>query len=563
MTQLLHILKYKAIAFTRLDSRLDFPGIIKNLGSSLIYIGFALGAYFFSKRLIQFLIADIKIGLFLLHEFISIIMFIFFLAVNIGNIIVSYSTLYKSNEIGFLFTKPVAPAKIFVLKFLDNFFYSSSTLLLILLSVLLGYASYFEMSITHLLLLLIFNFIPFIFSAGSLGVIILMLLMKLGSRYNPRRVVIGLALFYVAVVSFFFTVNSPLDLTNSVLKVYPFIERNLYLNELLPPVIKYLPNSWLSESSYWLINNQLSKAIPLFIMQGVLSLFLFVIALFLGNRLYFKTWLLNLRISREHTGDGDGRIFFLDFNRNWEIDSRTESIIKKDFWIFIREPAQWIHLLVLIFLTIVFMSSVAGIRYIGLGNFYLQTGIYLSVFLFNMLLISTLSLRFIFPMISLEGYSFWKIKSAPVDNSFLLRKKVIPMGTFILLISTGLSYFINFRFDLIFEISTLLINLISSATIIMVNLGMGGLFANYREKNTIRISSSQGASITFLLVIIYILFIVILLFMPISHYFLSIMIKKPFDPLNIFYPVIPVFILSALIIIISIRGALYSLKKDF
>lgn len=563
MNQLIHILKYKAIAFIRLNDRLDLAGLIKNFGSSLIYIGFAVGAFFFSRRLIQFLMTDIKIGLFLLHEFISIILFIFFLAVNIGNIIVSYSTLYKSNEIGFLFTKPVTPVKIFILKFLDNFFYSSSTLLLILLSVLLGYASYFQMRTDHLLLLIIGNFIPFIFSAGSLGVIILMILMKLGSRFNPRRVVTGLALLYIIIVSLFFTINSPLELTNSVLKYYPFIERNIYLNDLLPPVIKYLPNSWLAESSYWLITNQLSNAIPLFISQILLSTVLFIIALFLGNRLYFKTWLLNLKISGDFKGDRHYSNLFLDFSRKSRMDSRTESILKKDFWVFVREPAQWIHLLVLCFLIIVFISSVSGIRYVGLGNFYLQTGIYLSVFLFNMLLISTLSLRFIFPMISLEGYSFWKIKSAPVNNSFFLRKKLVPMGTLILLISTGLSYFINFRFFFVFEISALLINLIAAVTIILINLGMGGLFANYREKNAIRVSSSQGASITFLLVIIYILLIVILLFQPVSQYFLSIMIQQSYDPLKVFYPVIPVALLSAYIIILSIRGALYSLKKDF
>lgn len=137
------------------------------------------------------------------------------------------------------------------------------------------------------------------------------------------------------------------------------------------------------------------------------------------------------------------------------------------------------------------------------------------------------------------------------------------MGTLILLISTGLSYFINFRFFFVFEISALLINLIAAVTIILINLGMGGLFANYREKNAIRVSSSQGASITFLLVIIYILLIVILLFQPVSQYFLSIMIQQSYDPLKVFYPVIPIALLSAFIIILSIRGALYSLKKDF
>ncbi|NMB80506.1 MAG: hypothetical protein GYA14_01675 [Ignavibacteria bacterium] len=561
--QILHILKYKLLIFIRLNTRIDLNSLLKNLGSSVIYIGFAVGAFFFTKRIIWFLISEIKIGLFLLHEFMSIVLFIFFVSINVGNIIVSYSTLYKSNEVNYLFTKPVNPSKIFILKFLDNFFYSSSTLLLILLSVLAGYVSYFQMKFSSLLLLFFGNFVPFMLSAGSLGVIILMLLIKLASKINPKRVIYGFAFIYLLFIVVFFNINSPLELANSVFKYYPFVNKDLYLNALVPTFIKYMPNSWLAESAFWINKDILFYALPLTILQLVVSIVLFTIAIYLGKKWYFNTWLLNLKLTADYISNKKQKQSFLSFSKKSYFDPITESLFKKDFLCFFREPSQWLHLIVLMMLIIVFLFSVKGIKYVGLGNFYLQTGIYLSVSLFNLLLISTLSLRFIFPLISLEGEAFWKIKSAPVINSKIIANKLFSFGLFILLIGLLLSYFTNYRFIPQLKLMALIISFVATTTIICINLGMGGFFANYKEKNAIRVASSQGASITFLINIAYMLFIVVVIFKPISNYFLAVMLRRSFDFSSMLFSLIPIVIVSSIAIFISIKSANKTILKDF
>lgn len=563
MTQIFHILKYKLIIFIRLNTRIDFNNLLKNLGSSVIYIGFAIGAFFFTRRIIWFLITEIKIGLFLLHEFMSIIFFIFFVSINVGNIIVSYSTLYKSNEVSYLFTKPVNPSKIFILKFFDNFFYSSSTLLMILLSVLAGYVSYFQMGLSSLMLLFFGNFVPFMFSAGSLGVIILMILIKVASIIHPKKVIYIFGFFYLAFIILFFKINSPLELVNSVLKYYPFLNKDLYLSNLVPAFLKYLPNSWLAESAFWINKDILFYAYPLTILQILVSIILFLIAVLLGRKWYFNTWLLNIKLTADYYSNKKQKQSILSFNNKSYLDPLTESLVKKDFLSFFREPSQWLHLIVLLMLMFIFLISVKGIRYIGLGNVYLQTGIYLSVFLFNLLLISTLSLRFIFPLISLEGEAFWKIKSAPVVNSKIILNKLFLFGLFILLTGLVLCYFINYRFVLQMELMALIISFVATTTIIFINLGMGGIFVNYKEKNAIRIASSQGASITFLINIAYMLFITIILFKPISNYFLSIILEQPFELSNMFYPLIPITIISLIAIYFSVKTVNKALTKDF
>jgi hypothetical protein len=51
---------------------------------------------------------------------------------------------------------------------------------------------------------------------------------------------------------------------------------------------------------------------------------------------------------------------------------------------------------------------------------------------------------------------------------------------------------------------------------------MGAVYANYKEKNPIRVASSQGASLTFLFTIIYLVLLIVLLFSPLSNYFYAI-----------------------------------------
>ncbi len=560
MNQFFHILKYKFKAYIRFDSKISTVSIIKSFGSFIVYAAFAIGAFYFSKALINFLLVDIAIGHFLLHEFVSMILFIFFLSINAGNILVSYSTLYKSTEVNFLLTKPITPAKIFTIKFLDNFFYSSSTLLMILFSLLLGYCVYFNLSIIQFLFLLI-KFFPFMVSAGSLGGILLIVVILLAKRFGVRKIIYTFGAIYFSLILLFFRINSPRQLVRSVLSYYPTIDKDIYLGDLIPSILKILRNNWLSQTAYWMLKDDYSKVIAYSILQIVLAVILFTISYQLGKKYYFQTWLLNQKLTADLNSKKQNTPPF--FNSKTRNTTQLKSFFRKDFLTFVREPSQVIHALVLIFLITIFVISVAGIKYIGLGNFYLQTMIYLSIFIFNLLLISTLSLRFIFPLISLEGQPFWKLKSAPISiKKYLFNKLYVP-GSIVLFTSIMLSYFSNYKFGIVLISFTILITILATVTLVSISFGMGGFFVNYKEKNPIRISSSQGASLTFLLSLLYILFLVVLLFKPLSQLFLSIMIKNSFNLLGMYYYIIPMIIVSAIIIGIFLKAAFSSLKRDF
>ena len=561
MKQIIHIIKYKFIAFIRPETKISSTYILKNVGSGSIYFAFALGAFFFSNSLIKFLLTQVSIGQFLLHEFISMVLFIFFISINVGNIIVSYSTLYKSAEVNFLLTKPIPPESIFTIKFLDNFFYSSSTLLMVLFSLLAGYANYFQLSFISLTLLIL-NFIPYMISAGSLGVIILLLVLKLAAKLGVKKVIYGLISCYILFILMFFDISSPRLLVATVLKYYPLLDKDKYLGDLIPAAIKLLPNNWLSQTGYSIVHNDYATALSLSYLQIALAFLLFTLAFQLGKRYYFETWLLNYKLLSElNKKKTDTTDLYLSKQKieKYGIDV----ISRKDILLFLREPSQIIHLLILFFLIAIFITSVSGIRYYGLGNFYLQTMIYLSIFIFNLLLIITLSLRFVFPMISLEGEAFWKIKSAPVKIKEFIFSKLVYTGLIISVVSLLLSFFSNFRFRLPMILFSISVTLLATFTIIVINFGMGSLFANYKEKNPIRLSSSQGASLSFLISLIYLLFLVVLLFKPLSGLFLSRMLLRHFNLMNLFWYFLPIMGISISAIIFFLKMGVKSLKKDF
>jgi ABC-2 type transport system permease protein len=534
--------------------------VLKNVGSFVVYTAFTVGAFFLTRNVVGFLLDDIHIGSFLLHRFISMLLYVFFLSVNVGNIIVSYSTLYKSQEILYLLSTPVSYTNIFVAKFLDNFFYSSTTLFVIGLSVLAGYGSYFGLPWTFYALTIFLLFIPFMLLAAVIGVLLLMMLMKLAHRVGPRLLIGGVSIAYIGSVYGFFKLTNPMKLARSVLQYYPDINR--YFGFLDPPFSRFLPNHWVAESLYWMSAGDFVNALPfvgLLLGGCVLGS---VVAVAVARRWYYETWLifLVLRLQREDRKHTAGAFHLGKHSR---IEPQTEVLLKKEIWQFLREPSQWIHLSVILLLIAIFVASISNLE-IAEGTPFLRTVAFMVVFLFNVFLISSVALRFVYPMVSIEGKAFWKVRSAPA------RMKKVALVKFGLALVACLAIGgVLTGFSGPLRMSGILLTSamanIGFVTLGLVALcfGMGSLFATYNEKNPIRVASSQGASLSFLISLLYLVFLVAVLFFPLNRYFESVVLGRTLS-------LTPILVSAGIIGLVSLvlAGAswivgLRSLRRDF
>ena len=563
MKVLFNILYYKTLIFLKVNSPFNFSAFLKSFGSGIVYSIFAYGCFVMTSNTIGYLLEDVKIGSFLLHRFILIVLFIFFIAINVGNMVVSFSTLYKSNEVFHLITKPISFTKLFLIKFLDNFFYSSTTLLLIIAAVLLGYGFYFNLSFWFYPFALFFLVLPFMFTAGSAGVIILLIVLRLSGKWGIKKVLTSLGLIYlVSVISFYF-ISNPIKLVERVFDYYPNIDQ--YFGFLENGLIKFLPNYWIAESLYWISESKIERAIPFIYANLVTSIFVFGITLFLAKKWYYETWLTSLKVNAELKNKRNKNKQFFGFQKNSSFNVFDESILKREFLLFIREPSQWLHLLVMLLLITIFISSISGVDIIILKayNEYLKTLVYLIVSLFNVFLVASLSLRFVFPIISLEGEALWKVRSAPINFNGLLIKRLFIYFIFIFFIGQIISLFSNFQFPVMLSIVAQINTALTTITLISLNFGMGGIFANYKEKNAIRLASSQGASITFLFTLLYLVLIILILFIPVSNYFYAQNHGIRISNWSLLSTSFALLAITIIISTLSIKFGLKSFTKDF
>jgi ABC-2 type transport system permease protein len=415
---------------------------------------------------------------------------------------------------------PISFAKIFLIKFLDNFFYSSSTLLLMVTAALAGYTSYFGLTWYFIPFAVVFLILPFMFIAGTLGAITLLVIMRFAATFGIKKVLVTIATVYGATIILFYIFSSPVQLVTKVFAYFPNI--NNYFGFLESPAVKLLPNHWVADALYWISSGKFTAAGWYVYLLIMVSILFFLFALYLAKKWFYKTWLVFLNLSSELSvkKKRNGKSVF-SFEKKSSLMPRREALVKRELLLFIREPSQWTHFIVMLFLITIFIVSISSIDVMILNayNIYLKTLIYLIIYLFNVFLIASMALRFIFPLVSLEGETIWKIRSAPLDYKKLMLTRLFIYFSVIFVIGQLLNFVSNYQFSIMLTLISQLNTAFVTITLVSLNFGMGAAYANYKEKNPIRVASSQGASLTFLFTIVYLVFLIVLLFAPLSNYF--------------------------------------------
>ncbi len=566
MRLFLHILSYKIRAVFNATFDLQAVPIIRGLGSLVVFGAFAYGAFAFGHNVTAYVLGETRTGLYLYHRFISMMLFVFFMAVNMGNIIVSYSTLYRSAEVSFFMTKPIPHATVFFHKFLDNFFYSSTTLFLVAFAVILGYGTYFGHPWYFYGGTLVFVIIPFMFLAALIAVIVLMGIMRLAGRFGFRTVMGGLFTVYFGFIVLFFRSSNPVRLIERVNRFYPNVDG--YLSQLDPGFLSYLPSHWVAEYLFFMARGEVSRA---FASAGLLlsaTLALFGLVMIVAVRYYYRSWLVSLAIQASGAAPYDpSKLAFIDLRASGWLRGKLEALLKKEYLTFVREPSQMIHLVVMVVLTGLFVLSVGNLN-LRVRVTEIQLVTYLVLYAFGGFLVSSVALRFVFPSISLEGRAFWVLRSAPVRPEYLVALKFV-LGFIVVF---GLSLVVSLASNLPFARFSGRISILPwfgafsafwmSAAVVALNLGLGGFFALYTERNPIRIASTQGATLTFLATIVFLFALVVIILYPLSRYFEFLFIFRPFERSLVVLPGTIFGMLSAAVVGVSAAVAVYSVRRD-
>ncbi|MGA9121367.1 MAG: hypothetical protein WB699_18510, partial [Bacteroidota bacterium] len=494
----------------------DAPASIATL---LVFGGFFVGVFFLSRWTTLYFLNTAHIGSFLTHRFLAMVLYVLFVTVNLGNVIICYATFYRSEEVNFLMALPLRADQIFVAKFLDNFFSSSITMVMIGTALFLGYASVFQLPwLFYLLAPVLVNF-PFLLMSGIIAVVAIVLLIAVASRTGARRLM-GLSIVvYMVAVYAYFKVTNPIELVNQVMRHYPYV--NAYFGELDPFVAHYLPNYWVTEFLYWTVNGHAARALSYALLLDGTTVVMLAILWFVGRRFYYRSWLgaaeSQASAQSKNTNAEDS---FFAFNRQTLPNRQDDVLLKRDFWLFFRDPNQWVHFLLMVLLLTVFVLSMSAVEFSSAQQV-TQTASYVTLLLFNGFLVSSVALRFVFPAVSQEGLAFWCVRSAPVNLGKLYWQKFMWSLALVLTVSLSLSIasaVLTRQHPVLSNAATISMASVAVA-ITSMYLGSGAVFAQFKERNPISVASSRGATLTFLLSMLYLVVVTGVITIPAYQFY--------------------------------------------
>src|SRR5690606_3490317 len=127
---------------------------------------------------------------------------------------------------------------------------------------------------------------PFMLIAGAFGSIILLIILRLSARFGVKQVIGTIAVVYGSAIMLFYYFTSPVKLVNQVFEHFPNI--NNYFGSLENPIIKFLPNYWISESLYWISRGNLTPSAWYIYILIVTSVVILLTAILIARKWYYK-----------------------------------------------------------------------------------------------------------------------------------------------------------------------------------------------------------------------------------------------------------------------------------
>ncbi|MFN3550410.1 MAG: putative ABC transporter permease subunit [Endomicrobiia bacterium] len=494
---------------------------------------FFIGIYIISYQVILYISTLPVIGSLFIIRILALAFISSFIMLIFSSLTVSLSAMYNNEDLEFLISLPVKFESIFIIKFLLTLLRSSWMIMIIIVPFSIAFA-YAKNFVFYQYLILILSILIKIFISVCIGSFIAVSLSYFFPYRKLKNVVLVFIILFTTFVYSLFRVAQP----EKLLSFDKFPELLEYLDFLSKPVGRNLPSWWVSEIFRgFMINNSGIVYINL-LKLFVVSVIIFLIFYLLGRKMYFKGIFMNfVHYSRKR---------FL--NNRIILKPRCFSLVKKEFKLFFREPVQWVQLVVVISLIVIYIFSIAKIpvelNYIKVSISFFNLGS--IIFILNALV-----LRFIFIQPSIEYKNFWLVKSLPIKfwKFFVIKLFVyFPLILVPALIMCIISNYI-LQTEITLMILSLIITLISCFVTTIAGYSFGILFPKKEYQDITQIETSFGGLMFIILSLCYIVLILLSLAELTKKYILSqpIFIKEivyylgVFISINFFYSFAPLY----------------------
>ncbi len=385
----------------------------------LLMFGMFLDAFRFLRTFRA--IADIVLDYIFAFFFVSLL-----IMMTISNVIIEYTSLYRSEETTFLFTLPVRSENTFAYRGVDSMVFSSWGMATLVVPLIIAYGLTFPVPLYFYAfgLGLAFLFIVFATELGALIALVIALLM-------PRRRKTVLAVLAGAVLAGLVAWGLPLWLHRPA-NIFSEAGIRSIMNRIAFCQHWALPSHWVSSGMLSAARGELGRA--LFLSLTLLSnvLFIGLVAHRFAFYAYRHTWeTVQGTSTKRHYRARGGLDAVLNAGLAF-LPLRLRLLVAKDTKAFLRDPSQWSQFLLFFGLLALYVANLPHFGVGGLPAYWhsLIANLNLGA---TCLTLATLTSRFIFPQLSLEGRRIWVMGLLPMRRSLILWGKFLfaVVGTFL------------------------------------------------------------------------------------------------------------------------------------
>ena len=543
----------------RLIARRGLEHWAKVIVAVVIVGGFFFGAYELFYRVFKYLVSVQDIGPVLVDRLISIAFLAFFAMLLVSNLVSSISTLFRSTETNYLMATPLSFSEIFWSRFVDNFFYSSWATAVIGLPTALAYCIVHHLHIWQLFWIAILLFC-FLLIPAYIGSVLSMFLLLAAKKFSMRRTVAVLFLLSLVLIYFYIRTNLAGGLMFNVMGDLSML--NYYLRQLGSYRYPFFPHIWFAEALR-AIRLGFSSDARLF-SSALLSTAFFgaCVSDFFARHLYRPSFEAAMVLSSRKTLKKRSIVnsWLWRFFRTFPKDVRA--LLVKDSKLFVRDPNQWSMFAVLLVLLAVYL---ANLRFIPskIESLLWQTVISFVNFAFSGYILATLSVRFVYPAISMEGKSFWSIMSSPLSVKKLFWEKFILAFVVFFILAEVVAVISNGILSQSGQmvILTAVGIFLMSISLVSLNVGLGILFPNFEELNPMRIASSGGGMISALLSLFYVGVTVMIIAVPTYRYTSHLTFGDSFSNIEILIAISALLVVNGAATLIPLKLGLNAIAR--
>ena len=436
-----------------------------------------------------------SVGPFFLDRMLLIFLLAIFIMLIYTNMLSAFSVMFGSEDLSLLLSSPIRSSDIFRFKQWESLLFGSWTYVIFGLPIFVAYG-YTLGAPPGYYVAMALGMLPFALLAGLCGVVLGVILGGFGRR---RRLRLAALLFFILV---FLLILSLKDVLVTGARQQEEAATQLVRWEQSNSI--YLPHLWLFRMLSEAVAGNTREVIMylLLLWTGAAAAFGFVAEA--GGWFYLRIWQRAQQAGEDSLSVHDSFFMHILILPLRFVSSAARSVLHKDLRLFFRDITQWGQMLVVVGLLLIYLIQLA---HYDLGDKPAQVRNLVMILNLSVLgfVICALSVRFVFPSLSLEGRAIWTLASSTLTLRRLFAIKwgfhVAWLSLLSMFLLTLVWWFLDLGLFMVLPLAVYLVLLCAGS--VSLSVGIAALYPRFYARNSAEINSGTGAMVCIILTLSY------------------------------------------------------------